>query len=454
MVTTLMLLLLLTTSVTTTLMGSGLQTRISSNLQNGLQATYLAGAGVQHAMYQFSRNVEWRTGIAETPLGNGTYRVTVTQSSPTADISLVATGKVAGAERTTTVTLRLISQIVAGTGVSGSLGDGGAATAAQLNLPTGIFVDTAGNLFIADQENHRIRKVAAITGIISTVAGTGSSGYSGDGGPATAAKLNKPTGIYVDTAGNLFIADQENHRVRKVTATTGNISTVAGTGSSGYSGDSGPATAAKINRPTGVFIDAAGNLFIADQENHRVRKVTAATGNISTIAGTGTSGYSGDGLLATLARLNKPTGVYVDASDNIFIADHDNNRIRKVDALLSLMSTVAGTGVAGYSGDGGLATLASINKPFSVFADAQGSLFIADKDNHRIRKVEGLLGTISTVAGTGVAADGGNDNIPTATALNFPNGVYVDTAGNFYIADTLNHRVRKVFLRTVRWQGV
>jgi sugar lactone lactonase YvrE len=396
MVTTLLLLMLLTTSATTALIGSGLQTRISSNLQRGLQATYLAEAGIQQAMYQLGRNIEWRTGIAETPLGQGTYSVTVHQPVPTADISLIATGTAAGAERTITVSVRHVLNIVAGTGVAGYSGDDGPATAAQLQAPTNVFGDSAGNLFIADRDNHRIRKVAAITGTISTVAGTGTAGYSGDGGAATAAMLY---------------------------------------------------------RPTGVCVDSAGNLFIADQDNHRIRKVAAATGTMSTVAGTGTAGYSGDALPATLARLNKPTGVYVDASNNIFIADQDNHRIRKVAALLSLMSTVAGTGAASYSGDGLLATLASINKPFSVFADSQGNPLIADQDNHRIRKVEGLLGIISTVAGTGVAADGGTGDIPTATALNFPNGVYADASGNFYIADTNNNRVRKTLLRIVRWQG-
>jgi sugar lactone lactonase YvrE len=397
MVTTLLLLMLLTSSATTALIGSGLQSRISSNLQRGLQATYLAEAGIQQAMYQLGRNIEWRTGIAETPLGHGTYSVTVNQPLPTADISLIATGKAAGAERTITVTLRQVLNIVAGTGVAGYSGDGGPATVAQLQVPTSVFGDSAGNLFVADWDNHRIRKIEAITGTISTVAGTGTAGYSGDGGAATAAMLH---------------------------------------------------------RPTGVCVDSAGNLFIADQDNHRVRKVTAATGTIATVAGTGVAGYSGDGGAATAARLNKPTGVFVDASNNLFIADHDNHRIRKVAALLSLMSTVAGTGIGGYSGDGGLATLANINYPFSVFADVQGNLLIADKNNHRIRKVEGLLGTISTVAGTGVAADGGNGDIPTATALNLPNGVYADASGNFYIADTNNNRVRKTLLRIVRWQGV
>ena len=231
-----------------------------------------------------------------------------------------------------------------------------------------MFVDAAGNLFIADGSNNRIRKVDP-AGTISTVAGTGVGGgfgFSGDGGPATGAQLNAPFGVFVDAAGNLFIADVGNHRIRKVDP-AGTISTVAGTGVggfSGFSGDGGPATEAQLHFPAGVFVDAAGNLFIADASNHRIRKMDPA-GTISTVAGTGVEGFSGDGGPATEAQLHFPAGVFVDAAGNLFIADASNHRIRKVDPA-GTISTVAGTGTAGFSGDGGPATGAQLNGPSGV----------------------------------------------------------------------------------------
>ena len=216
-------------------------------------------------------------------------------------------------------------------------------------------VDASGNLYIADTGNNRIRKVSA-TGIITTVAGNGSAGYSGDGGPATSAQLDGPEGVAVDGSGNLYIADTCNNRIRKVSA-TGIITTVAGNGSAGYSGDGGPATSAQLSLPAGVAVDGSGNLYIADSGNNRIRKVSA-TGIITTVAGNGSPGYSGDGGPATSAQLNQPAGVAVDASGNLYIADSSNNRIRKVSAT-GIITTVAGNGFDGYSGDGGPATSAA-----------------------------------------------------------------------------------------------
>ncbi len=324
---------------------------------------------------------------------------------------------------------------VAGTGWYGYSGDGGAATAARLRQPYGVAVDAAGNLYIADEFNHRIRKVDT-GGAISTVAGSGTEGYSGDGGLATATQLNTPTGVAVDAAGNLYIADQNNQRIRKVD-TGGAITTVAGTGGYGYSGDGVAATAAQLYGPYGVAVDAAGNLHIADTLNNRIRKVDTG-GVITTVAGSGTKG----GTAATAAQLRHPRGVAVDAAGNLYIADTLNQRIRKVDTG-GAITTVAGTGTSGYSGDGGAATAAQLYKPSGVAVDAAGNLYIADFRNNRIRKVD-TGGAISTVAGTGESGDGGDGGAATAAQLTWPQGVAVDSTGNLYIADTSNRRIRKV----------
>jgi len=249
---------------------------------------------------------------------------------------------------------------VAGVGMGGYSGDGGAAWMAQLNSPFGVAVDSGGNLYIADTLNHRVRKVDA-SGNISTVAGNGTDGYSGDGGAAASAQLNKPFGVAVDSGGNLYIADTFNHRVRKVDA-SGNISTVAGNGTAGYSGDGGAAASAPLNKPYGVAVDSGGNLYIADTFNHRIRKVDAS-GNISTVAGTGTAGNPGEGEFATSANIKYPYGVAVDSGGNLYIADTLNHRVRKVDASGNI-NTVAGNGTGGYSGDGGAAASAQLNLPY------------------------------------------------------------------------------------------
>ena len=338
---------------------------------------------------------------------------------------------------------------VAGTGNAGFSGDGGPATSANVSFPTGVTLDSSGNLFFADLENHRIRKVDATTGFITTVVGNGTSGFSGDGGPAISATLNNPEGVTVDASGNLFIDDTLNQRIRRVDFATGFITTVAGNGTYGFSGDGGPATNASLKNPRGGAVDAEGNLFIADRLNHRIRKVDATTGIITTVAGNGTFGFSGDGGPATTASLNLPRAVIVDASGNFFIADARNNRIRKVDATTGFITTVAGNGTSGFSGDGGPATSASLSFPADVAIDALANLFIADAFNHRIRRVDACTGTITTVAGSGPVGPGegsfSGDGGPAASAtLNLPDSVTVDTSGNLFIGDSHNHRIRKV----------
>ncbi len=325
---------------------------------------------------------------------------------------------------------------VAGTGEGGFGGDGGPATEARLNFPVDVTLDGAGNLFIADIVNRRIRKVDS-SGVISTIAGPGESG---DGGPAVDALLRTPFDGAVDGAGNLFIADSRNHRIRKVDS-AGTISTFAGTGEGGFGGDGGPATEAQLDFPLDVTLDGAGNLYIADSRNHRIRKVDSA-GVISTFAGTGERGFGGDGGPATEAQLDFPTGVATDGAGNLFIADRSNHRIRKVDSA-GVISTIAGTGERGFGGDGGPAVQAQLASPSGVAVDSEGNLYIADGSTQRIRKVDSS-GTISTIAGTGEPGFGGDGGPATEAQLNFPTGVAVDSEGNLYIADLVNHRIRKV----------
>ncbi|WP_332368343.1 hypothetical protein [Spirosoma telluris] len=246
---------------------------------------------------------------------------------------------------------------MAGTGAYGYSGDNGPATSANLGSPAGIAVDGLGNLFIADKNTHTIRKVTT-TGTITTVAGNGSSGFSGDTGPAISANLNSPYAVAVDAAGNLFIADMGNHRIRKVSI-DGNINTVAGTGTQGFSGDTDLAINANLNTPSGIAVDGTGNLFIADALNHRIRKITT-DGKINTIAGTGNQGFSGDTGPATSADLASPTGIALDGTGNLFIADLANHRIRKIDTG-NIITTVAGNSTQGFSGDNGQATSANLN---------------------------------------------------------------------------------------------
>ena len=327
----------------------------------------------------------------------------------------------------------------AGSGSRGFSGDGGPAAAAQLNNPVGMALDPAGNLYIADITNNRIRKVTS-GGTISTYAGSGSFGFSGDGGPATAAQLNVPVGVALDPAGNLYIADQGNSRIRKVTP-GGTISTYAGTDTPGFSGDGGPATAAQLNVPVGVAVDPAGNLYIADSGSSRIRKVGPG-GTISTYAGGGggTPGFLGDGGPATAAYLNNPVGVTLDPAGNLYIADLGNARVRKVTPG-GTISTYAGSGSFGFSGDGGPATAAQLNGPWGVAVDPAGILYIAESG--RIRKVT-TGGTISTYAGSGNFRFAGDGGPATAAELNFPRGMGLDPAGNLYIADKDNARIRKV----------
>jgi sugar lactone lactonase YvrE len=329
---------------------------------------------------------------------------------------------------------------LAGNGTGGYSGDGGSAISAQINQPYGVAVDTSGNVYFADYYNNRIRKVNTF-GKITTIAGTGTAGFSGDGGSATSAQINSPFGVAVDTSGNVYFADYMNHRIRKITASSGKISTIAGTGTAGFSGDGGDATLAKLSSPLGIGVDASRNVYIADNANARIRKITASSGQISTIAGTGTAGFSGDGGNATSANINMPYGVAVDISGNVYIADTVNNVVRKVNTS-GKISTFAGTGVQGSSGDGGNATSAQLNNPYGISFDVSGNVYIADCLNHKIRKVN-TSGTISTFTGSGTAGFSGDGGDATSAQINKPYAVAVDASGNIFISDSQNYRIRK-----------
>jgi sugar lactone lactonase YvrE len=324
---------------------------------------------------------------------------------------------------------------VAGTGVIGFSGDGGAATSAELFTPNGVAVDGAGNLFIADTQNRRIRRVDATTGIITTVAGNGSVGSSGDGGGAVEAELDDPEGVAVDGLGNLYIADTNNYRIRRVD-TTGVITTIAGIGTAGLTGDGGAAIAAQLGEPIGVAVDAQGNVYIADSANNRIRRIDA-TGTITTVAGSGCTqpcvpGFSGDGGPATSATLAGPAGVTIDNAGDLYIADTFNQRVRKVD-VTGTITTVAGSMNAGFAGDGAAAISAELDEPYAVAIDAAGDIYIADSMNNRIRAVDAVTGAIATVAGNGLDTAGGG--AATCTPLDFPQGVKVDARSDLYIVD-------------------
>jgi sugar lactone lactonase YvrE len=338
---------------------------------------------------------------------------------------------------------QIISTVV-GTGLYGYTGDGGQAASATLKSAEIVVLDASGNMYISGDASHTVRKVTVSTGIITTIAGNGTSGNTGDGGPATSAELSYPMGLAFDASGNLYIADFYNMNIRKVDATTGIIATVAGNGTTGFSGDGGPATAAEFYYPFGIATDSDDNIYISDLKNSRIRKVTASTGIITTIAGNGTARFSGDGGPATSAEINFPQIIVLDNSNNIYIADQENNRVRLIDASTGIITTIAGNGTGGFSGDGGPATAAELNFPTGLAFDKAGNLYIGDQNNKRVRKITKSTGFITTVAGNGTSGFSGDGGPATAAKLSFLDGVAVDANGAIYIADTGNNRIRKV----------
>ena len=336
-----------------------------------------------------------------------------------------------------------IISTIAGSALTSYSGDGGPATAAGMTIPTGIAMDRYGNVYFADNNDGRIRKIDT-SGIITTVAGNGTTGFLTEGVPATSSGLYSPTSVAIDTSGNIYIADELDHRVLMVN-TSGIIHTFAGTGTAGYNGDGIQATDAKLWFPSAVAIDRGGNVYITDQSNYRIRKVNTS-GVISTIAGTGASGCTGDGGPATAATLQNTENLSFDNHGNMYFSDY-LTVIRKIDTA-GIITTVAGVDTFGYSGDGGPAIHAKMNRPICAVADTAGNLYITDGVNNCIRKVN-TAGIISTFAGTTVAGFSGDNGPATAAKMNYPWGIVMDNAGIIYFADGNNRRIRKIAPGTV-----
>jgi sugar lactone lactonase YvrE len=346
-----------------------------------------------------------------------------------------------------------VTRFAGGGGAAGFAGDGGPATSASLRNPAGIAVASNGDLYIADTGNHAIRRVEFLTGEITTVAGTGVAGFSGDGGPATAARLRAPEDVVLSPSGDLYVADTGNHVIRMVSAASGAITRVAGTGAPGMEGNGGPAGDARLAGPRGVAMDASGSLYLADSGNNRVCRVTAGAGILVVVAGTGAAGYSGDGGPARGAKLWGPQDVALAANGDLYVADTRNHAVRLVAAATGVITTVVGTGTAGFAGDGGPAAAALLDAPTSLDVAKSGDLYVADSGNHRIRRVVAGSGAIGTIAGSGAAGDAGDGGPSTGASLDAPRGVAVSPAGPYFVTDPIHHRVRKVegVLSVVDW---
>ena len=332
-----------------------------------------------------------------------------------------------------------------GTGQAGYAGDGGPAPEARLNMPFDVACDADGNLYLSDTLNHCLRRVDARSGTITTVAGDGQAGFSGDGGPATKARLREPYGLVLDAAGNLFVADRLNRRVRRIDARTGVITTLAGDGSKTYSGDGGPADRAGIVEPNGVTLDREGRkLYVADVADHRVRVVDLQSRTIATFAGTGRGRHEGDGGPASAASIFGARAVEVGPDGTLYILERQGNTLRAVDPNSGIIRTIAGTGAKGYTGDGGPALKATFDGPKELALDREGHIFIVDTENHAIRRIDARTGLVSTVAGNGQRGGSGDGGPATAARLDRPHGVVVVPGGALLIGDTGNHRIRRV----------
>ena len=347
----------------------------------------------------------------------------------------------------TLITLRPVflgAQIVttiAGTGTAGYFGDSGPASSALLNSPDAVKFDNAGNLYIADEYNHVIRKIST-SGIITSIAGTGIAGKSGDNGPATNAQLKRPIDLAFDNSGNLYIAEYGNKDIRKI-STAGVITTIAGTGTAGYNGDNMPATSAQINDPIGIIFDNKGDLYFSDNANYRIRKIDHTTGIITTVVGTGTAGYTGDNGPASAAQIRLTGYLCFSPAGELFFGDYSNHVIRKLNAA-GIITTVAGTGVSGHTGDDGPASAATFVSPSTLLFDNAGNIFISDRVLGVIRRIN-TSSIVATIAGLGTVGYGGDGGMAIAAQFNTDvNCSAIDAAGNLYIADPLNNRIRKI----------
>jgi len=331
---------------------------------------------------------------------------------------------------------------IAGTGKAGHTGDGGPAIAAELNNPYGLTIGPDGALYICEVDNNVIRRLDLKTGTLSTVAGNGQKGYAGDGGPALAAALNQPYEIVFDGSGNMFFAEMPNHVVRRVDAKTRTISTLAGTGAAGFSGDGGPASKAQLRQPHSIAIDPSGaSLYIADIGNHRIRRVDLKTGVIDTFAGTGEGKPTADGASLDGSPLNGPRAMAFDSHGDMYLVLREGNAVYRIDMRGRIIHHIAGTGANGYSGDGGPALEARLSGPKGISIAPDGRVFIADTESHTIRRIDPKSGIIETVVGNGTRGDG-PDGLPLGCRLARPHGILVDRQGVIYIADSENHRIR------------
>ena len=330
-----------------------------------------------------------------------------------------------------------------GTGEAGYTGDGGPAADATLREPFLCAFDPNGNLFFCEARNHIVRRVDAVSGIVTTVAGTGEQGYSGDGGPAVNATMNEPYSLEVDADGSIYIVDRLNAAVRRVDGGTGTITTVAGTGEPGYSGDGGPGSAAQLREPNDCFLDGRGGLLIADIQDQRIRRLDLATGVINTFAGNGEKIRGGDGMPATQASFLGSRAVCMDSRGNTFIAEREGNGVRIVTAG-GIMGTVAGANAErGYDGDGGPALAAAWGAPKALRCDAHDNIIVVDTENHAIRRIDANTGIVTTIAG-GQLGGHGDGGPATDAGMDRPHGCGIAANGAIYVADSNNHRVRVV----------
>jgi DNA-binding beta-propeller fold protein YncE len=336
-------------------------------------------------------------------------------------------------------------ETIAGTGRAEDGGEGGPALETNIGDPFGVEIGPDGALYICEVRNHRVRRLNLKTGALTTVAGSGQKGYAGDGGPATKARLNEPYEVRFDLDGNMLFVEMRNHVVRRVDAKTGLISTVAGTGREGFGGDGGPAIEARLSSPHSIALDSAGNIYIADIANHRIRRVEARTGNISTIAGNGEKKLPQDSQPAADRPLIGPRALFIHG-DSLWIALREGHSVWKLNLTEGLLQHVAGTGKRGYSGDGGLAKAATFDGPKGIAIGPDGRVYVVDTENHAVRRVDLASGQISTVAGSGpLRAGSAGDGGPAIEAmLNRPHGICLGMGGEIYIGDTLNHRIRVV----------
>ena len=330
----------------------------------------------------------------------------------------------------------------AGNGVAGYTGDGGKAAQAQLDQPFGIVRGPDGALYVCDTNNHVIRRVAR-NGVITTVAGTGKKGYSGDGGAATQAQLNEPYEVRFDQAGNLYFVERLNHVIRRVNRQTHIITTIAGNGVAGFSGDGGQATQAMMNQPHSIQFDRAGDLYICDILNHRIRKVTIRTGVMTTFAGTGEKKATPDGARIADTSLNGPRAIDFDNKADMWLALREGNAVYRLDMKAGTIHHGAGTGAKGFTGNGDAAKQATLSGPKGLSIAPNGNVYLADTESHSIRMIDVRKGTLELIAGTGVKGDG-KDGDPLQCAMARPHGVFVDKDGAIFIGDSETHRVRVI----------